>query len=86
MNGILTIMSGLPVTLTASAAGLNLPGATQTIDQVAPVVRPKGIGSGSFNPASFASPPLTFGNTGINIFDGQRSSIWTFALQECRHQ
>jgi hypothetical protein len=73
MNGIFTIMSGLPLTLTTSAASLNLPGATQTVDEIAPVVRAKGIGAGAFwfNPASFASPvPLTFGNTGINIFDG----------------
>jgi hypothetical protein len=73
MSGILTLMSGLPLTLTASAAGLNLPGATQTVDQLAPVSIPHGIGSGAywFNPSSFASPaPLTFGNTGINIFNG----------------
>ena len=72
-NGILTLMSGLPVTLTASAAGLNLPGAVQTVNQIAPLVRPEGIGTGAFwfNPSSFASPaPLTFGNTGINISNG----------------
>jgi hypothetical protein len=72
-NGILTLMTGLPVTLTASAAGLNLPAATQTVNQVAPLSTPHGIGSGAywFNPSSFASPaPLTFGNTGINIFNG----------------
>jgi hypothetical protein len=73
MNGILTLTTGLPLTLTASAAGLNLPGTTQTVNQVAPLSLPQGIGSGAywFNPSSFASPaPLTFGNTGINIFNG----------------
>ena len=73
MNGILTLMTGLPLTLTASAAGLNLPAATQTVNQIAPVSILHGIGSGAywFNPSSFASPaPLTFGNTGINIFNG----------------
>jgi hypothetical protein len=73
MNGILTLTTGLPLTLTASAAGLNLPGTTQTVNQIAQVNLSKGIGSGAywFNPSSFASPgPLTFGNTGINIFNG----------------
>lgn len=54
-------------------AGLNLPSARQTVNQVAPVSIPHGIGSGAywFNPASFRSPPpLTFGNTSINIFNG----------------
>jgi hypothetical protein len=63
----------LPLTLTASAAGLNLPGTTQTVNQIAQVNLSKGIGSGAywFNPSSFASPgPLTFGTTGINIFNG----------------
>jgi Carboxypeptidase regulatory-like domain/TonB dependent receptor len=83
MNGILTLMSGLPLTLTTSAAGLNLPGAVQTVNEIAPVVRPKGIGTGAFwfDPASFASPaPLTFGNTGINIFDGPRFFDLDFSL------
>ena len=72
-NAILTLSTGLPLTLTASAAGLNLPGTTQTVNQVAPVSLPQGIGSGAywFNPSSFTSPaPLAFGNTGINIFNG----------------
>jgi hypothetical protein len=72
-NGILTLTTGLPLTLTASAAGLNLPGTIQTVNQIAPLRLPQGIGSGAywFNPSSFASPaPLTFGNTGINIFNG----------------
>jgi hypothetical protein len=77
------LTTGLPVTLTASAAGLNLPGTVQTVNQIAPLSFPKGIGSGAywFNPSSFASPaPLTFGNTGINIFTGPAFRDLDFSL------
>ena len=74
VNGILTVMSGLPLTLSPSTNNLNAPGNTQTVNQVAPVQILHGVGPGSpwFSAASFATPSGNgvFGNTGRNFFSG----------------
>jgi hypothetical protein len=73
LAGILTLMSGLPVTVTASGSSLNTPGETQTANQIAPITFAKGINVGNpwFSTSSFAQPTgVTFGNTGRNIFSG----------------
>lgn len=74
LNGILTAMSGTPVTIGASGTALNMPNNTQTADQVAPVQILGGIGANDpwFSPSSFVQPTRAgvFGNTGRNIFDG----------------
>lgn len=74
VTGILTLMSGLPINITADGAALNAPGNTQTADQIAPVQILGGIGPNSpwFSPSSFRQPTAAgvFGNTGRNIFDG----------------
>jgi len=74
LNGVLTAMSGTPVTITADGTALNTPNNTQTANQVAPVQILGGIGPNSpwFSPSSFAQPTQSgvFGNTGRNIFDG----------------
>jgi Carboxypeptidase regulatory-like domain len=73
LSGILTLMSGMPVTVTASGSSLNTPGETQTANQVAPVQILKGINTGNlwFSTSSFAQPTgVAFGNTGRNIFSG----------------
>ena len=73
LSGILTLMSGMPVTGTASGSSLNTPGETQTANQVAPVQILKGINTGNlwFSTSSFAQPTgVAFGNTGRNIFSG----------------
>jgi hypothetical protein len=64
IEGILTVMTGLPFTVSYSSTYLNLnQSGTNTPDQVAPVVKLKGInttsngGSPWFSPASFAPPP-----------------------------
>jgi hypothetical protein len=73
-NGILTLMTGTPLTITASGTSLNTPGNTQTADQIAPVQILHGIGPGNpwFSTSSFVQPtaPGVFGNTGRNIFSG----------------
>jgi outer membrane receptor protein involved in Fe transport len=74
LNGILTVMTGLPMTLSPSTNNLNTPGSTQTVDQVAPVQILKGVGPNSpwFSAASFAAPTGNgvFGNTGRNFLSG----------------
>ena len=80
VNGILTLMSGTPLNLTASGSSLNAPGNTQTPDQIAPVNILHGVGPNSpwFDPASFATPttPGVFGNMGRNSFSGPGASAW----------
>ncbi|MDQ2712652.1 MAG: TonB-dependent receptor, partial [Acidobacteriota bacterium] len=74
VNGILTLMSGLPMTLTPTTNNLNAPGNTQTVDQIAPVQILHGVGANSpwFSGASFSTPANNgqFGNTGRNFLNG----------------
>ncbi len=77
LNGILTLMTGTPITVTTSGTTLNAPGNTQTADQIADVTFPKGIntiaaGGGEwFSRSAFAVPNgIRFGSSGRNIFNG----------------
>jgi hypothetical protein len=74
LNGVLTVMTGTPMTLTPSTNNLNMPGNTQTVNQIAPVQILKGVGPNSpwFSPSSFAAPTANgvFGNTGRNFLSG----------------
>jgi hypothetical protein len=77
VNGILTLMTGTPLTFGANGSALNTPGATQTADQVAEVTKLYGIntpskgGSPWFSLASFVQPTgVRFGSSGRNILSG----------------
>jgi hypothetical protein len=77
INGILTLMTGLPMTFAANGSSLNTPGSTQTADQVAPVTILHGIntvakgGSAWFSQASFVQPTgVRFGSSGRNTLSG----------------
>jgi hypothetical protein len=74
VTGILTLMSGLPMTLTASGNALNLPSSTQTVNEVAPFKVPGGIGPNSawFTASSFTQPSGSgvAGTTGRNFING----------------
>ncbi len=77
INGILTLMTGTPMTFGANGSSLNTPGASQTADQVAPVTILHGIntpskgGSPWFSQASFVQPTgVRFGSSGRNTFSG----------------
>ena len=72
-SGILSLLSGTPMTVTASGSSLNTPGSTQTANQVAAVQILDGINVGNpwFSTGSFVQPTaVAFGNTGRNIFSG----------------
>jgi hypothetical protein len=74
INGIASFMSGLPFSVSASGASLNMPGNTQRADQVKPKVQILGgVGPGQsyFDPFAFA--PVTqprFGNAGYYSMRG----------------
>ncbi len=77
VNGILTLMTGLPMSFGASGSSLNTPGASQTADQVAEVTKLHGIntvakgGSPWFSQASFVQPTgVRFGSSGRNTLSG----------------
>jgi Carboxypeptidase regulatory-like domain len=77
LNGILTLMTGLPMTFTANGSVLNTPGSPQTADQVGEVTKLYGIntpskgGSPWFSQASFVQPTgVRFGTSGRNIMSG----------------
>jgi hypothetical protein len=77
VNGILTLMTGLPMTFGANGTALNTPGARQTADQVSEVTKLYGIntpargGSPWFSLASFVQPTgVRFGTSGRNILSG----------------
>ena len=72
VSTLMTIMSGLPLEFTASGAGLNAPGNTQTPDLIAPLKILHGVGSDPwFDTSSFAPPAAsTFGNLGRSFGSG----------------
>jgi hypothetical protein len=74
LNDLWSFMSGLPFTVTASGASLNLPGSTQTADQVNPTVaKLGGVGPGQsfFDPFAFTQvTQARFGTAGFNILRG----------------
>jgi hypothetical protein len=77
LNGILTLMTGTPMTFGANGTSLNTPGSPQTADQVAEVTKLYGIntpakgGSPWFSQASFAQPTgVRFGTSGRNNLSG----------------
>jgi hypothetical protein len=89
LTGILTLMTGLPMTIYADASTLNTPGSPQTADQVAPVQKLYGIETPWFTRASFAQPVgVRFGTSGRNtlsgpnFFNADAAVLKRFALTE----
>jgi hypothetical protein len=84
LNNILSFYSGTPFSVTASGTSLDMPGSSQTADQVKPAVaKLGGVGKGLpyFDP--FAFIPVTdkrFGNTAMNILRGPGLANWDFGL------
>lgn len=82
LSGIVSIVSGIPFTVSANGGTLNTPGTLQTANLVAPYRKLKKVGSGNhwFDPTSFGQPAgyvgtfpngiVTLGNTGRNQFYG----------------
>jgi outer membrane receptor protein involved in Fe transport len=73
VNGILTLLSGLPVSISADATSCNCPGNSQNADAISPVQYLGGVGPGQlwFNPSAFAAPaPNRFGTAGIGTVRG----------------
>jgi hypothetical protein len=73
VSGILSVRTGTPLTFGGNGGALNLPGSTQTADQVAPIQILDGINTGNpwFSKSSFAEPSgARFGTTGRNIISG----------------
>jgi hypothetical protein len=80
VNGVLSLVSGRPFTVTASGTSLNAPGNSQTADQVkSKVEKMGGIGTAVagvpneryFDPTAFANvTAVRFGTTGRNILRG----------------
>ena len=73
LSGVLSVRTGNPLTFTANGAALNLPGSTQTADQIAAVEILHGINTGNswFSTSSFAQPVgARFGTSGRNIING----------------
>lgn len=73
INGLLSIYSGSPFTVSSSATSLNMPGSSQQADQIKPEVQILGGGPGSswFDPLAYA--PVTavrFGTSGLNSLRG----------------
>ncbi|MEX2263350.1 MAG: TonB-dependent receptor [Bryobacteraceae bacterium] len=83
-NGILTIMTGTPISVTASGTSLNMPGSTQRADQVKPLVETLGgggRGQSFFDPLAFS--PVTaarFGTAGFNSLRGPGAINLDFGL------
>ncbi len=85
VNNLISLYSGTPFSV-GSSAPLRMPGASQTADQVNPVVKilgGAGRGQSYFDPFAFAAGPTgrgqeRFGNTGHNILRGPGLVNWDF--------
>ncbi|MBI1897730.1 MAG: TonB-dependent receptor [Acidobacteria bacterium] len=84
VNSLLSLVTGTPFSVGSSGNSLDLPGSSQTADQVKPTVEKLGgVGKGQsyFDPLAFQ--PVTearFGNTGHNILRGPGIANWDFGL------
>jgi Carboxypeptidase regulatory-like domain/TonB dependent receptor len=83
-SGIFSAISGQPFSLTASGASLNAHAQQQTPDQVGPVKKLGGIGTGNpfYDPSAFAAvtADATYGNVGRNTLLGPGSVNLDFSL------
>ena len=83
-NSIISLMTGRPFSITASATSLNAPGNTQRADQVKPEVEILGgVGRGQpyFDTSAYA--PVTeprFGTAGFNSLYGPGRINWDFSV------
>jgi hypothetical protein len=84
INNLVSLMSGTPFTVQGPASTLDMPGSTQTADQVkTEVEKPGGIGRSAFwfDPAAYAAPPPgRFGTSGFNSVRGPGFINWDFGL------
>jgi hypothetical protein len=84
LNNILSLMSGTPFTVSSSGTSLDLPGSSQTADQILPEVKKLGgVGRGQsyFDPFAFA--PVTeprFGTSGLNTLRGPGIVNWDIGV------
>jgi len=83
-SGIFSAVAGQPFQLTDSGASLNAVDQQQTPNQIGPVKKLGGIGSGNpfYDPSAFASvtTPGTYGNVGRNSLRGPDSINFDFSL------
>jgi len=83
INNMVSVMSGIPFTVSADGTSLNLPGSNQTADQVKSAQKLGGIGRATpyYDPTAFADVTAArFGNTGYNILRGPGLFNWDFGL------
>ncbi len=84
VNNLLSFYSGQPFSVTSDGTSLNMPGSSQTADQVKPSVEKLGaVGKGTpyFDPTAFIPVrDARFGNTGMNILRGPGMANWDFSL------
>jgi len=83
-SGIFSAISGQPFSLTASGASLNAVAQRQTPNQIGPIKRLGGVGTGQpfYDPSAFASVvgAATYGNVGRNTLLGPGSVNLDFSL------
>ncbi|HEY3129797.1 MAG TPA: TonB-dependent receptor [Acidobacteriota bacterium] len=84
VNSLVSVMSGVPFTVSADDTSLNLPGSAQTADQVKSSVKKLGgVGTGTpyFDPSAFAEVTgARFGTSGFNTLRGPGLFNWDFGL------
>ena len=83
INNMISVMTGVPFSVLSDDTSLNLPGSTQTADQVKPVRKLRGVGRTTpyYDPTAFAEvTDARFGNTGYNILRGPGLFNWDFGL------